>query len=115
MGSSASPVAMLVLGAQFKFQDVRRHRRNLAVCTLLRLVVYPAVALPLAAATGLRGPEFAVLISMFATPTAVASFSTAAQMGGDPDLAACAVTVTTLFSALTMFLWIFLFKSLGMF
>ena len=39
----------------------------------------------------------------------------AAQMGGDPDLAASAVTVTTLLSAATMFLWIFLFKSLGMF
>lgn len=31
------------------------------------------------------------------------------------DLAASAVTVSTLLSAVTMFLWIFLFKSLGMF
>ena len=52
---------------------------------------------------------------MFATPTAVSSFSMAAQMGGDADLAASAVTVTTLLSAFTMFLWVFLSKSLGMF
>lgn len=115
MGAAASPVALLLLGAQFEFQDVRQHRRNLAICTGFRLVVYPAVALTLAALAGLRGPEFAVLISMFATPTAVASFSMAAQMGGDPELAASVVTVTTLLSAVTMFLWIFLFKSLGMF
>ena len=115
MGASASPVALLLLGAQFEFHDVRRHRRNLAVCTVLRLVVFPGVALPLAALAGLRGPEFAVLISMFATPTAVASFSMAAQMGGNPELAASAVTMTTLLSSGTMFLWIFLFKSLGMF
>lgn len=88
---------------------------DLAICTVFRLLVFPGVALSLAALAGLRGPEFAVLISMFATPTAVASFSMAAQMGGDPELAASAVTVTTLLSALTMFLWIFLFKSLGMF
>ena len=115
LGASASPVALLLLGAQFEFRDVRLHRRNLAICTVLRLLVYPGIALPLAALAGLRGPEFAVLISMFATPTAVASFSMAAQMGGNPELAASAVTVTTLLSAATMFLWIFLFKSLGMF
>ena len=115
LGASASPVALLLLGAQFEFQNVRSHRRNLAICTALRLVVFPGVALPLAALTGLRGPEFAVLISMFATPTAVSSFSMAAQMGGSPELAASAVTVTTLLSAVTMFLWTFLFKSLGMF
>ena len=115
LGASASPVALLLLGAQFEFRDVRMHRRNLAICTVLRLVVFPGVALPLAALVGLRGPEFAVLISMYATPTAVASFSMAAQMGGNPELAASAVTVTTLLSSVTMFLWIFLFKSLGMF
>ena len=115
LGASASPVALLLLGAQFEFRDVRLHRRNLAICTVLRLLVYPGIALPLAALAGLRGPEFAVLISMYATPTAVASFSMAAQMGGNPELAASAVTVTTLLSAATMFLWIFLFKSLGMF
>lgn len=115
LGASASPVALLLLGAQFEFQDVRSHRRNLAICTALRLVVFPGVALPLAALAGLRGPEFAVLISMFATPTAVSSFSMAVQMGGDAELAASAVTVTTLLSAGTMFLWTFLFKSLGMF
>ena len=115
LGASASPVALLLLGAQFEFQDVRLHRRNLAICTALRLLVYPGAALSLAALSGLRGPEFAALISMFATPTAVSSFSMAAQMGGDPELAASAVTVTTLLSAATMFLWIFLFKSLGKF
>lgn len=115
LGAAASPVALLLLGAEFEFRDVKLYRRNLVVCTVLRLLVYPAAALPLAALAGLRGPEFAVLISMFATPTAVASFSMAAQMGGNPELAASAVTVTTLLSAGTMFLWIFLFKSLGMF
>ena len=115
LGASASPVALLLLGAQFEFRDVRLHRRNLAICAALRLLVYPAAALILAALAGLRGPEYAVLISMFATPTAVSSFSMAAQMGGDADLAASAVTVTTVLSAGTLFLWIFLSKYPGMF
>lgn len=115
LGASATPVALLLLGAMFEFRDVSLYRRNLAICMALRLLVYPGVALPLAALAGLRGPEFAALISVFATPTAVASFSMALQMGGDPELAASVVTLTTLLSSATMFLWIFLFKSLGMF
>ena len=115
MGSTASPIALLLLGAQFEFCDIRLYRRNLAICTAFRLLLFPGVALPLAALAGLRGAEFAVLISMFATPTAVASFSMASQMGGNPELAAGAVTVTTLLSAGTLFCWVFLFKVLGMF
>jgi len=115
LGASASPVALLLLGAEFEFRDLRLYRRNLTICTVLRLLVYPGVALPLAALLGFRGPEFAVFISVFATPTAVSSFSMAAQMGGNAELAASAVTLTTLLSSVTMFLWIFLFKSLGMF
>ncbi len=115
LGSSASPVALLLLGAEFELHSLRVHRRNLAICTSFRLLIYPAVALTLAALLGFRGAEFAALISMFATPAAVASFSMAVQMGGNAELAACAVTTTTLLSAGTMFCWIFLFKSLGMF
>lgn len=80
-----------------------------------RALVYPAIALPIAVLAGLRGPEFAVLTSVFATPTVVSSFSMATQMGGDPDPAASAAMVTTTLSAAAMFLRIFLFKSLGMF
>lgn len=39
----------------------------------------------------------------------------AQQMGGDAELAGDIVVVTSAVSILTMFLWVFLFKSLGMF
>lgn len=115
LGSSGAPVALLLLGAQFEFQDVRTYWRNLAICTVLRLIVFPGVALSMAALTGLRGPEFAVFISIFATPSATTSYTMAAQMGGNPELASSVVTTTTLLSAGTIFCWIFLFKYLGMF
>ena len=53
--------------------------------------------------------------SVFASPTAVNSFTMAQQMGGDAELAGDIVVVTSAVSMLTMFLWVFLFKSLGMF
>ena len=54
-------------------------------------------------------------IGVFASPTAVNSFTMAQQMGGDAELAGDIVVTTSAASILTMFLWIFLFKSLGMF
>lgn len=115
LGSAASPIALVLLGAQFEVGQISASRRDLILIACTRLLLYPAAALTVAAALGFRGGEFAVLIPAFCSPTAINSFNMACQMGGDPDLAAGAVTTTTLLSAFTMFFWIFLFKSLGLF
>ena len=64
---------------------------------------------------GFRDAAFVSLLGVFASPTAVNSFTMAQQMGGDAELAGDTVVVTSAVSMLTMFLWVFLFKSLGMF
>ena len=69
----------------------------------------------MAYALGFRGVEFAVLMIVFGSPCAVSSYTMAAQMGGDAELAAQQVMVTTVLSAVTMFAMIFLFKTAGVF
>ena len=71
--------------------------------------------LGLGALLGFRDAAFVSLLGVFASPTAVNSFTMAQQMGGDAELAGDIVVVTSAVSMLTMFLWVFLFKSLGMF
>ena len=71
--------------------------------------------LGLGALLGFRDAAFVSLLGVFASPTAVNSFTMAQQMGGDAELAGDTVVVTSAVSMLTMFLWVFLFKSLGMF
>ena len=56
----------------------------------------------------------AVLTALFCSPTAVSSFTMAQQMGGDSELAAGLVAVGSACSVLTVFLWIFCFKQLGL-
>ena len=63
----------------------------------------------------MRDAAFVSLLGVFASPTAVNSFTMAQQMGGDAELAGDTVVVTSAVSMATMFLWVFLFKSLGMF
>lgn len=114
MNNVASPLALLILGMSLDLGNFGE-KRNLAICVLGRLVVVPAIVLTGGAMLGIRGVAFVTLIAIFASPTAVASFTMAEQMDSDGPLAANAVVVSSALASITMFGWIFLFKCLGMF
>ena len=88
--------------------------RNLVVCTAMRLVILPAIAVFFAVLLGFRGLPLGCVLLIFAPPVAVNSYTMALEMGGDGELAAEIVVLTAAFSCLTLFLWIFLLKSLGL-
>lgn len=111
----ASPLQLFLLGAFFQFSGLKTYRRELVTVSIAKLIVSPVLFLGLGALLGFRGVAFVSLIGIFASPTAVNSFTMAQQMGGDAELAGDIVVTTSAASILTMFLWIFLFKSLGMF
>jgi predicted permease len=111
---AATPLALIVLGASFHYSSIDRCRRNLVICVASRLVAVPGVCLAAAAALGFRDVEFVTLIAVFASPCSVSSFTMAQQMDSDSELTANCIAFTTALASLTMFLWIFLFKQLGM-
>lgn len=111
----ASPLQLFLLGAFFQFSGLKTYRRELVTVSAAKLIVAPGLFLGLGAPLGFRGVAFVSLIGVFASPTAVNSFTMAQQMGGDAELAGDIVVTTSAVSILTMFLWIFLFKSLGVF
>lgn len=111
----ASPLQLFLLGAFFQFSGLKTYRRELVTVSAAKLIISPGLFLGLGALLGFRGVAFVSLIGIFASPTAVNSFTMAQQMGGDAELAGDIVVTTSAVSILTMFLWIFLFKSLGMF
>ena len=115
MKEVATPMALLVLGASLDKKSLSHSKRNLAVCVTGRLLIIPAIALSLGAWIGLRDVAFVTLIAIFASPTAVSSYTMAEQMGSDGELAGNCVVFSSALASLTVFFWIFLFKSLGMF
>jgi predicted permease len=112
---AAMPMALIVLGASIKFSSIDRCRRNLVIGVAGRLIVVPTLCLSVGALLGFRDIEFVTLIAVFASPVAVSAFTMASQMDSDSELAANTVAFSSAFACLTMFLWIFLFKHLGMF
>lgn len=116
ISAATTPVALIILGASFKLGSTQEHRKQLAGAIFGRLILVPAVMLTVAAYVfGFRGVEFVTLVAIFASPCAVVSFAMAQQMGGDADLAGNCVVFTSALSCVTMFGWILLFKTLGVF
>ena len=115
MGRVASPLMLFLLGAFFRPGNLRAHLRTLAAVCAGRLLLIPAVVLTAAALLRFRGAEFAALIAMSGSSTAAASFTMAQQMDGDAALAGDIVVATSALCSLTLFLWSFLFRQLGLF
>ncbi len=114
LSQAASPVMLFLLGAFLKLDGLRRDLRAVLWISAGRLLIAPAIVLLPAVLLGFRGVDLASLIPIFASSTAVASFTMAQQMGGDAELAGNIVVATSALCALTLFFWCFLFKSLGL-
>ena len=103
----ATPLALLVLGAQFEFSAVKELKKEIICGVTARCLVLPMLTLGIAYIffrDSFGGAEFATLIAVFATPVAVSSVPMAQEMGADSRLAGQLVVWTTLLSSVTVFL-----------
>lgn len=108
-----TPLALVILGGSFTFSSMKGNVKQIAIGVLGKLVIVPVICLSFALLIGIRGVGLAILMSIFASPTAVSSFSMAKQMDGDADLAGHLVVLGSMLSVVTIFVWIFIFKQGG--
>ena len=115
ISAAANPMALIILGASFRTGGVRECRKNLITAVLMRLVIVPGIVLTVAMLLGIKDIAFVTLVSIFAAPCAISSFTMALEMKSDANLAGNAVIFTSALSCFTMFGWLLIFKSLGVF
>lgn len=115
VAKATSPMLLFLLGAFFRFSGSKGHISELITACLGRLIVIPGIVLCAAALLGFRGEEYVTLMVVFASSTAIASFTMAQQMGGDADLAGDIVVTTSALCSFTLFLWSFLSMQMGLF
>jgi predicted permease len=108
----ATPLALMVMGGLFKFRGLMNNFSTVFLASLSKLIIIPLIAMTVFVYMGFRGLELATLLSLFATPTAVASFIMAENMGCDGEISAHIVVLSTALSAITIFLFIFALKSM---
>ena len=113
LSNMTMPVSLICVGATFSFSSLAK-RMNLAIsATLLKTVAVPLVAVTAAVLLGFRGSQLGVILILFGAPTAVASYVMAKNMKSDYELAGQILLLTTLICLSTLFLFIFVLKSLG--
>ena len=110
----ATTLALVVLGANLKFEELRKNRRTISAVLLIRLILLPVVMVAFAYCIGLRGVELFLILMIFGTPVATSSYPMAQNMGGDGQLAGQLVFVSTVVSLATIFLFIFTLSQLGL-
>jgi predicted permease len=113
LAATASPLALFVMGGEFRFRSLRNNIYKVIAVTVSRLVIIPAIILFICIKLGFRNVELSVLISLFATPTAIASYIMAKNMGNDGELSGQIVVLTTLLSCVTIFFLVFFMRSWG--
>lgn len=115
--SICTPFALIVLGGKFEFSAVKRQLKHIVFGTLMRTVAVPVIALSAAYffIPGLSGEHFATYVAVFGTPVAVASAIMAKEMGADDELAGQLVVWTSLVSTVTIFIYVVIFRAIGVF
>lgn len=116
-----TPLALIVLGGGFVFSAVRGLFKEIAVCTVVRLVLAPAMGIGaaylLSRYTGLltcQNAQYAALIALFGSPVAVSSAVMAREMHGDYQLATQLVVFTSICSMPTIFLLVCVVMGAGL-
>ncbi len=110
----ATTLALIVLGANLKFDELKKNRRTVTAVLGIRLVLLPLVMVTFSWLIGLRGVELFLILMLFGTPVATSSYPMAQNMGGDGTLAGQLVFVSTVASLVTIFLFIFTMSRLGL-
>lgn len=109
----ASPLALITIGAGFEEKKALSKIKPTVSAALIKLMVLPAVFLPLAVKLGFRDQALVGLIIMLGSPTTPSSYIMAKNMGHDGVLTSSVVVATTLMSSVTLTLWIFIARYFG--
>lgn len=108
-----TPLALLSIGATFDFAKLGARIKATAWASVFKLVIIPALAVAGGLFMGFGSLDLVIIYVLFGVPTSTVSFIIAVGLDGDGELASSIIMATTLFSSLSITLFIFAFKSLG--
>ena len=114
IANTATPVALLVVGAGFEGRKAIQKIKPTLAATFIKLILLPAIFFPFAVMMGFRNSELVAILVMLGSPTTVTCYIMARNMGNDEVLSSSVVVTATLLSSISLTLWVFLLKSLNL-
>jgi predicted permease len=102
LSQASLSLGLITVGAGLKVADALKPSIGVLSAVVMKLVVFPVLAIAVGMAVGLTGTNLALLTLSAAVPTAMNGYVLAKQMGGDADFYAAAATVQTALAFFTI-------------
>lgn len=102
LAAAALPVGLLCVGAGLRRIGLRAHAVGLAVASVVKLLVLPALTLAGLIVLNVSGPVAIVALAFQSIGTASTSYVLARQLGGDSSLMAALIAFQTVASFVTL-------------
>ena len=104
------PLALICIGGTLTLESLRQSSGMAISSSLMKVFWLPLVTTLGAWLWGFRGADLAILFLYFASPTAAASFVMAKAVGGNHQLAAAIIVLSTLATVVTTNLGLFVLQ-----
>ena len=114
LGGCATPMALLSIGAGFEGASAIKKLGPTCAATFIKLILLPVVFLPIAVHMGFREQALVAIVILCGAPSTVSGYVMAKNMGGDHVLSSSIIVLTTVLSAVTLTLTLFILKSFAL-
>ena len=113
VGNTATPLALISIGAGFEGRKAIKKIKPTLAASFIKLILLSALFLPLAIFFGYRNQELMAILIMLGSPSTVSCYIMAKNTGNDSTLTSSIIVLTTLLSSVTLTMWIFLLRTVG--
>ena len=110
----ATPMGLMAMGATFDLKKAFAKVKPTLVASFIKLIGLAAIFLPIAIYMGFRNDKLIAILVMLGSTTTISCYVMAKNMGHEGTLTSAIVMVTTLLSAFTLTMWLFILKSYGL-
>lgn len=114
LASITSPLALICMGGSLVWTDAKNYAILTAAGTAYKLLIQPAIFLPVAVYLGFRGEALFAVLIMLGSPTSTTSYIMARKSNHSGSLTAFLVITTTLLSTFTLSFWIYVIRIGGL-
>ena len=113
VGNTATPLALISIGAGFEGRKAIKKIKPTLAASFIKLILLSALFLPLAIFFGYRNQELMAILIMLGSPSTVSCYIMAKNTGNDSTLTSSIIVLTTLLSSVTLTMWTFLLRTVG--
>ncbi|MCD8118664.1 MAG: AEC family transporter [Lachnospiraceae bacterium] len=114
LSRTATPLAVLAIGGSFEGRKALAKIKPTMAAAAIKLAILPAIFLPVAVWMGFTGSKLVAILIMLGSPTTPSCYIMAKNMHNDDVLTSSIIMVTTVLSAFSLTVILYILRSMGL-